>query len=78
MCCRLHGTKWKTRKAKDMVITHLIVGDRNMDVCLRRFTVYLMHAAICCLIGRILGVLGIIQLLNYDFSKSLYRSQIHF
>ena len=37
-----------------------------MDVCLRRFTVYLMHAAICCLIGRILGVLGIIQLLNYD------------
>lgn len=37
-----------------------------MDVCLRRFTVYLMHAAICCLIGRILGVLSIIQLLNYD------------
>lgn len=37
-----------------------------MNVYLRRFTVYLMHAAICYLIGRIFSVLGIIQLLNYD------------
>ena len=37
-----------------------------MSVYLRRCTVYLMHASICYLIGRILSVLGIIQLLNYD------------